>query len=263
MRKPITVLLLVLLVIILFLSLPLPVSRNIKSTVVEISSPLLRFSGKFIDKAAAVFFRIKNVYQKAIENDKLRRELAVLRGERSGWLEAQKENARLRKLFDIKAALSHKTITCRVIGRDAGSWNSTIIIDKGKEAGLAVDSPVLSAGGVIGRIISCSRGTATVMLISDLNSSIGALVQETRSVGLVEGQGDGRCLLNLLPKKVHIPLRATVVTSGLGRIFPKGLLIGKVTAVGEGLQDLYQVAELELAADLDRLEEILVIVNKQ
>lgn len=263
MKRPRTVLFLVLLVIIFFLSLPLPVSRNIKSTIINISSPLLRFSNSFVDKIALVYLRLKNIHQQLVENERLRQELAVVQCERSQLLEAELENVRLHKLLEIKATLVHKTIACRVIGRDVSAWYSTVIIDQGEEAGLVTDLPVISAGGVVGRIIGCGRNSATVMLISDLNSTIGGLVQETRSVGLVEGQGEEGCTLNLLPKKVHIPLGATVVTSGLGRIFPKGLLIGKVSAVADGIQDLYQVAELELAADLDQLEEVLVVVNEQ
>lgn len=260
-RKPKILLILILIFIILFLSLPIQISRNIKAKLTDISYPLLSATGFVSQKLYSFESSIREVFSAVRDNRRLKDELAELSLQVIQLKEAKLENQRLKKLLDLKASLPQKSIACKVIGRDASSWFRSLIIDNGTEAGIKPDMPVISVDGVIGRIISSGRNTATILLITDTNSSIGGMIQDTRVVGLVSGQGTDESIFNYIPKKAVVQIRDIIVTSGLGTIFPKGLIIGKITDVVMDSQGLYQIASIELAADVDRVEEVLVILK--
>lgn len=243
----------------ILLSIPIPVSQDIKNKIIDLTSPLV--SG--IDYLFNKIFSIKDIFTTVRENNYLRRRLDELSVELNELKEGGRENERLRELLDLRKTLPYDTIACRIIARDAGAWYRTVIIDKGTNSGIDIDMPVLSNGGVIGRVIEAGIDTARVLLITDINSSIGGLIQDTRTVGLVEGTGTGRCIINLLPKNIDAQAGDIVVTSGLGRIFPKGLVIGTITELASSGQGLYKTAELILAADMDRLEEVLIVKIKK
>lgn len=259
MKNTRIVLLLVLLVLIVFLSLPLSVSRNLKSSLVQSATPLLKLTDVLTTKICVLQDWLSGLHRATIENKDLRRELSRFIEKDNQLEDAVAENQRLKKLLDLKISLPYKTVACKVIGRDASTWYNTLIINQGKKSGLDIGMPVLSVAGVVGRIVSCRESSASVLLVTDINSSIGGIVRDTRTAGLVVGQGNYQCVFDLIPKKADLSPGAVVITSGLGDVFPKGLLIGRITSLDEGLQDLYQLAALELAADIDRIEEVLVI----
>lgn len=258
-RKLKIILVLILIILIFLLSLPLPVSQNLKAKLIDISSPLLKVSSCLAQKISSIKSWTQEIFKTAKENKRLRKETIQLSSQLNQLNEFRLENQRLQKLLDLKNSLPYDTIACRVIGRDAGNWFRTLIIDKGSKTRISPDLPVVAAGGVIGRVISCGQSTATVLLVTDTNSSIGGMIQDTRVVGLVEGQGTGECIFNFVSKEADLPVGATVVTSGLGTIFPKGLVIGKVTEVRMDSQSLYKIARLKLAVDINRVEEVLVL----
>lgn len=250
------IIVLVVIFLAILLSLPLPVSRNLKIKLVDFFSPLINGTNYLFEKV----FSIRDLFSSIRENKILHKRLDELSAQLNTLKELQKENERLRELFNLKKSLPYETYACRIIGRDATNWYKSLIIDKGKSSGVDVDMPVLStSGGVIGRIIESGSDVSRVLLITDVNSSVGGIIQDTRTIGLVEGDGSGGCILNLLPKNIDIQPGGVVVTSGLGEIFPKGLMIGTITEVTSGAQDLYKTARLKLACDIDRIEEVVVI----
>ena len=241
----------------ILLSLPLPVSRKIKITLIEFLSPAVKLFHYMSDKILSV----GDLFTAISENNLLRRKVDRLDGQLYKYQEVVAENQRLEQLLDLQRNISGKTVACRVIARDAASWYRTLVINKGKDSGINMGMPVLASGGVIGRIIDSGNSISRVLLITDINSSIGGIVQGTRTVGLVDGEGSGGCIFTLISRQARIQIGARVVTSGLGQIFPKGLMIGVVTKVSSGKQDLCQRAELRLAADINGVEEVLVLRN--
>lgn len=259
-RKSKIIFVLIIFFLAILLSLPVPVSQKIKIRLVDFLSPLIRGANYLVEK----IFSVKNIFTAIRENKTLRKDLDGVTNQLNQAKEFIQENQRLRQALDLKKSLPYETIACRVIARDAGTWYKTLIIDKGKLSGLNVDMPVLGLnGGIIGRVIECGQEAGRVLLVTDVNSSIGALMQDTRTVGLVEGDGAGGCFLNLIPKNIDIQINSPVVTSGLGEIFPKGLMIGAITNVLEGNQGLHKVARLKLYADIDRIEEVLVLKSRK
>lgn len=240
----------------ILLSLPLPVSRNLKIRLVDFFSPLISGTNYLFER----MFSVKDFFNSIRENKLLHKNLDELSSQLNTLRELQKEMERLMELLNLKKSLPYETYACRVIARDVTSWYKSLIIDKGKSSGVNVDMPVLSTnGGVIGRVVESGSDVSRVLLITDMNSSVGGIIQDSRTIGLVESDGSGGCILNLLPKDIDIQPGSVVVTSGLGEIFPKGLIIGTITEVTSGAQGLYKTARLRLACDIDRIEEVIVI----
>lgn len=243
----------------ILLSLPIQVSQKIKIKLIDFLFPLIRGSNYLVEKV----FSVKDLFTAIGENKILHKDLDELTSQLNQAEEIIQENQRLKQLLDLRKTLQYESITCRVIARDAGTWYKTLIIDKGKISGISADMPVLSLnGGVAGRVIDCEEEVSRVLLITDVNSSIGAIIQNTRTPCLAEGDGSGGCLLNLIPKNVDIQIGAGVVTSGFGEIFPKGLVIGTIADMSSGNQGLHKVAKIKLCADIDKVEEVLVIKNQ-
>ena len=172
--------------------------------------------------------------------------------------EAELENARLKRLLDFRDTLTGDVIAARVVGRDATGLSRTITIDRGEANGVRKGAAVIVPEGTVGQIFLVSHHAARVLLISDHNSGVDAFVQRSRARGIVEGTVDGGCGLKFLKRTEDVQVGDLVVTSGLDGIFPKGLPVGRVTAVDKRGQGLFQYAEITPNADFDRLEEILV-----
>ena len=174
--------------------------------------------------------------------------------------EAQQTAERLQELLDLQDAYSLQSTAARIISDSTDSWTSTVTIDKGSTSGIEVGMPVTSATGVIGQVIEVSATTSVVRLLTDENSSISAMVQSTRVQGMLEGSASGTVELTLVRTSQTVEVGDIIVTSGIGGVFPKGLPLGTVTSV-EDTGDLYLTITVELYAEVESAEEVLVITS--
>src|SRR5207249_3557742 len=191
------------------------------------------------------------------QNRDLRTENEILRQQVRALTETGNENVRLTHLLKLTEHTSFKTIGARVIGRDAGNWWKSIQIDRGSNDGLRENLAVLNADGLIGKVVAVTRGEARVLLISDPNCKVSALLQDSRQSGVVAGNQ-----MTYVDRNAKIKPGENVITSGLGGIFPKGILIGTVIKAGLNQQTgMYQDIEIKPAVDFRRLEEVVVILE--
>ena len=190
------------------------------------------------------------------QNRELRTENEVLRQQVRALTEAGNENLRLTRLLKLTEHTGFKTIAARVIGRDAGNLWKSIQIDRGSNDGLRENLAVLDADGLIGKVIKVTRGEARVLLLIDSNCKVSALLQESREPGVVAGTR-----MTYVDRNAKIKSGESVITSGLGGIFPKGILIGTVVKAELNRQGMYQDVEIEPAVDFHRLEEVVVILE--
>lgn len=202
------------------------------------------------------------------DNKALRIENENLRQSNLNLTEIMAENVRLRNMLEYKkGSPQFDLVIAAVVGRDPGSWTSTIIINRGTADGIAKDMPVVTPHGLVGSVVSVYANAAKVNLILDPRSAVGALVQrpESRVAAIVEGHG----ATPLTPRMVNIARDADVVkgdkivTSGFGGIYPKGILIGEVIDLVNEEGGLLKYAVLNPAVDFDRLEEVSVIVRSR
>ncbi|MBN8556036.1 MAG: rod shape-determining protein MreC [Deltaproteobacteria bacterium] len=172
------------------------------------------------------------------------------------------DNARLKGLVDFKQAQPLNFITARVIGRDASIFFKTIEIDRGFEDGIDNAMPVVSPAGVVGRVLRVGPKASNILLVTDINSKMDAVVQRSRTRVIVGGSVEGALTLRFLPRRFDLRQGDELVTSGLGNFFPPGFKIGVVLGLAQDPNLVLQQAELEAAVDFDSLEEVFVVKQK-
>ncbi|KKM09011.1 hypothetical protein SY88_21485 [Clostridiales bacterium PH28_bin88] len=185
--------------------------------------------------------------------------------ENSRLQEYRLENARLKKLlrFVERSEGMSTLLPAQVIGRDPDNWYHTLIINVGKAEGITPDMAVITHQGLVGRVVAVTTHTSEVLTIMDQDGAVGALVQDSRFPGVVEGLPGGNGLQMIhLPHDAPVQKNQVIITSGLGGLFPKGLRIGYVTDVLLDPSALIKKAMVKPFVDFDRLEEVLVILDK-
>jgi len=190
----------------------------------------------------------------------LEKENRELRARLNQINEVTLQNQRLRKLLAFVDDLDRAALPAQVIGEDVTPWARTIVIDKGSRSGLRQGLPVVASDGVVGRVIKTSSYSSRVLLITDPSSAVAALVQNTRSRGILRGHGE-RLSVEYMEHDATLQPGDLLVTSGMGGIFPKGLPIARVISASQDQFDLFQRIEAIPTADFSRLEEVLVILG--
>ncbi|HKV45009.1 MAG TPA: rod shape-determining protein MreC [bacterium] len=194
------------------------------------------------------------------ENIRLRDEVARLRSENAQLHEAAQASVRLGKLLAFKDQPYH-TVAVRVIGRDPSQWFNTVLVDRGPAAGIRRNDPVVTSEGLVGRVIETGGAWARVLLILDPRSAVGVFVGSSRDAGVAEGLAQPILRVKYLSRDAEIRPGEQVVTAGLGEIYPRGLPVGTIVGVTRTEGDLFQEALIRPDADLNHLEEMLVLVT--
>ncbi|MEA1971078.1 MAG: rod shape-determining protein MreC [Thermodesulfobacteriota bacterium] len=195
------------------------------------------------------------------KNRDLETKIVSLTRDASNYREMSLDCARLRKLMNIKNDFKFPTVAARVVGKNRSSVFKTVLINKGTADGIKTGFPVMGTGGVAGRIMETSRNASKVLLLVDYNSNIDALVQRNRCQGVLRGCGSSGCELRYIQRSEDVKTGDIVVSSGLAGVFPRGLLIGKITVVDKGESRLFQKIMVHPATDITKLEEVLVILG--
>lgn len=194
--------------------------------------------------------------------DALQKQNLELKQQVASLQEAKLENERIRALVDFAKVQDLKSVGARVIGRPSDSWGGTVIVDRGTTSGVKAGDPVIAAGGLVGQVIEVSPLASKVRLITDPNSGVSVIVQRTRAAGVVRGSLDGSLHLDFVDKS-KTPVRGDVlVTSGLGGVYPKEIVVGEVTDVSSPQADLYPEVAVASRVAIDRIEEVLVLIGQ-
>jgi len=194
------------------------------------------------------------------ENEALRADNEQLHLEAIRMSEDAAQARRLQALLDFKEHFPTHTLAAQVIGSSGSEQSRVLYIDKGANDGVLPDMAVISADGVVGKVRDVFRGTAQVLLINDEMSGVGTLLEKSRLFGVVKGTAAGTLMLDHIMSDEKVEKGEAVVTSGGDRIFPKGLPVGRVADVSPG-SDLFLNIRVRPAADLSRLEEVLVVTD--
>jgi len=196
------------------------------------------------------------------ENRRLHEEIEALQTRLRVLEEARGENQRLKTLLGLRESLSFTVAPAGVVGKDATNWFPSVLIDRGSRHGIERHMAVIAPGGLVGQVVEVTPSSARVQLITDPVSSVGALLQSSRVTGLLVGAQSGRIRIRYLPVRAEVRAGEVVVTSGLGGVYPKGILVGKVVAVDRRSGALFQEATVEPGIDFSRLEEVLIVTGK-
>ena len=195
------------------------------------------------------------------ENEALRDQNLRLSLELLKLREAQLENARLHALLHFKSqqAAEKSYIVARVIARNPARIANTILIDAGADEGIQAPMPVVTADGLVGRIMEVHGYTAIVQLLIDHNCRVSAVVQRHSRVSGIVSFEDGTFYLKNVSLRGDIKVGDLIVSSGLGKLFPKGLYVGQVVNVGDEAQGLFREVILSPGVNFHNLEEVFVL----
>ena len=225
---------------------------------------------------SGVFTTIGEIDRLRTENDRLRRELAGAQARLAELREAAAENAELRSLLGLTTSLQMQTLPVRVLGRDPSNFTWEIGIDAGTNDGVRVGMPVVAAadgsGALAGSVIAASGDSATVRLVVDARASVVAIDQQTRALGLVQGQLGGQLVMVQVQATDHVAVGDTIVSAGLTLTdaggagiarspYPRGLLIGTIRALELDPDALTQTAFVRPALDFSTVERLLVVLH--
>ncbi len=208
-----------------------------------------------------VFDFVPDYFALKEENRILREQNLTLSDELSLHRNAAAENVRLRKLLGLKEQGSHEYVGANVVGKNFQFFRNTMTLDAGEEEGVAVDMPVVSHNGLVGRIIATSVHYSVVQILFHREMRASAKVERSRVDGILGWDGGPSLQLYNVAKTLDVVVGDRVVTSEYSSLFPPGLPIGQVTKTYEATGDLFQTVEITPDADLYRLEEVFVILR--
>ena len=196
------------------------------------------------------------------ENRQLKEQIEQMRIEQVRLSEDAAQARRLQTLLAFKEQFISRTVAAQVIGSSGSDLSRIIYIDKGENVGIKRDMAVMTSDGIVGKVLLVFPSVSQVLLVSDQSSGVGAILEKTRLQGVLRGTANGEVVLERVMSDEQVPVGETVLTSGGDQIFPKGLPVGTVSKVGYG-KDLFLNIKIKPAANLSKLEEVLVLVEKQ
>lgn len=244
-------LLLVTAVSILMIILP----SSAKTTISRWASNSVLFPFIEIDKF------LTRVSETSDENIIINRRLSSLAVEVASLLENKQENARLRRMLDFNFELPYRLVPAEILAIPPGGNVRTVLIDAGRKRGVGVNMPVISPSGIIGKTISADEKSSTVQLLLDPGCKVAARDQRSRAMGVVQYIGGEQLSLTRVPADQDVAPGDTVISSGLGGIFPSGLFIGTVTRSEAQPGELFKEILIQPGADFSIIEEVFVIVS--
>jgi rod shape-determining protein MreC len=196
------------------------------------------------------------------ENRELKEEIQQLRLNEVRISEDAQQAHRLQVLLGFKEQYLSKTVAAQVIGSGGSDRSRVVFIDKGDDANLRADMPVITADGIVGKVVRVFAHSSQVLLVNDENSGAGAILEKSRLQGILKGTPVGGLVLDKVMSDEQIQPGDRVLTSGGDGIFPKGMPVGTVTQVSKG-KDSFLNIRIKPAADLSKLEEVLVITKQE
>jgi rod shape-determining protein MreC len=231
-----------------------------ESVVISVVMPLQQAIGGTGQALSDIWNDYVNLSQVRQENLQLKRRVEELQGKLHLYQEAYLKQQRLNVLLNFRSQTFPNTVVAEVVGIDPSQWSEAITINKGLRDDVYKDIAVVTHQGLVGRTIEIASHYAIVLLVTDRRSVVDALVQRTRARGIVVGKSHRLCELRYVDFHADIQVGDTIISSGLGEVYPKGLRIGTVISVRQKPYGLFYDVEIQPAVELAQLEEVLVLV---
>lgn len=215
-----------------------------------ITSPV-RSIGSFFEGIGVSRERVQALEQ---QNQELRARLAELE-------EARQENERLRALVDFAEERKFAKLGAEVIRRPVSIWEGVIVIDRGSADGIEPGMPVIAAQGLVGQVADVATHSSTVRLVTDQLSGVASLVQSSRTPGVVRGSVDGSLSLDFIDRALLPVAGDVVITSGIGGVYPAGIVVGDIVSVDDRHGELYPRIKVASRVPIGSIEEVFVLVG--
>jgi rod shape-determining protein MreC len=249
-----------------FLSFGPTTTQKFKASVYQMLSPFFTSGSGIKKQITSVRTGLKSLDQLEHENSTLQVENRELRATNQSLRDVEHEVNRLRHALNYRERSVFKLIAAEIVARDSSTWWRTVSINRGKRDGIETDMSVVTDIGLVGKTTTVGDGISVVLLISDENCRVAASVEGSREQGIVAGERVTTGLtplldLNFLSKQADLKPGQKVYTSGVGGVFPSGLLIGAVKSYR--VRELDGQAQLTPAVDLSHLEDVFVVTGRR
>jgi rod shape-determining protein MreC len=198
------------------------------------------------------------------ENARLQERVASMERQLQEKEELAREAERLREILQLRKELPLDTVAAEVIAREGTAWSRTITLDKGSSDGVRLNAAVISATGVVGRVIAVGPGASRVQLILDGQAGVGVRIERSRVTGILAGQPGmsigaiSDLVMKYVPSLADVVVGDVVVTSGLDRLYPPGLVVGRVRSVTRGA-GLFKEILVTPSAQFNTVEELMIV----
>lgn len=234
---------------------------NLMTTLVSPASSSLTYIGQRTNVAVSTVGQLFTLQR---QNRQLKQKLLLYQSMKLELSEVLATNGRLRGLLGLQQRLAGWKLTpASIIGRNPNNWFSTVTIDRGTSSGIHTGMAVIVPQGVVGRVIATSSSSATVMLILDPSSGVGAMDTRSQAAGVLLGQNPitGQLKFQLFSHRANLVPGDAIVTSGFSQYYPKGLLLGQITAVSHVQFGLTEVATVQPSVDFNSLQTVMVVLS--
>ena len=240
-----------------------PAQQPVRSLTQSIVSPIQRGVSGIGNWIGGLFGGVGQLRRASTENEQLRAQIEQMQAELREKREKAAEAGRLEKLLKLSQESPYTAVTAQVIARDPSMWFDSVSINKGRSAGIDINMPVVTAEGIVGRVVSTGMWSAQIMLITDEKSGAGAVVgqlSQSTAVGSNKGMGESGLLdMRYVSGLEKVQTGDTVYTTGQDGIYPAGYSIGQVVEVRPGSATQTQVIHIRPSAGLDRLKEVTIL----
>jgi rod shape-determining protein MreC len=247
-----------------------PALREVQNGVSFAFRPLQGAIDEVARGVSSVVAAITEIDRLRVDNTALRSENDRLAAENARLDEIRRENEALTALLQLRSGLDYEAVATSVIARESSEFRRLVLLDKGTDEGISVGDVAVAAGGALaGRVVEVGPSSAKVVLLTDSSSTVTGQLTTNAATGEVVGQLGGVLIMRQIDSGETVAVGDEVVTAGIelgGGVrspYPKGLLVGQVVDVKRDANDVVQTAFLQPAAQLDKLEYLLVITDYQ
>lgn len=253
-------LIIILIVVLIVINIIPELTKGFGNFVFKIFSPIGGFFIRTGDKITSFFEILINIKDLAKENIELRQKNLELEKQITELKELSKENEALRMGLDITEKGQPIIEMASVVGKDSQGIQDWILIDKGTNQGTEKNMAIISPNMfLVGKTVEVMPSFSKVMLITNKESAVAALVEDVRTQGLVKREEKGKLFMDFIPRTEKLEIGQRVITSGMDKIYPKGILIGKIEKIDLSQNQLFQKITISPAVDFSKLERVFIV----
>lgn len=232
-----------------------------ESFVIWVMAPIQTFFTNTVSSISDVFDHYFFIVNASHDNARLKARINALSKENRELVERVKRRDRVARLIQNEDPREGRMVIATVIGRDSTQWSHIVVIDKGVNDGVEENLAVVTNAGIVGHIIQSAGSASKVLLITDSRSAVDSLFQDSRDTGVIVGIGESQVKMKYVPMNADVKFGSSILSSGLGGTFPKGLKIGAVSSIARKEQGLFQDIMVNPGVDFSRLEEVMVLLR--
>ena len=241
-------------------------ARGLDGIVGFVVEPVSNFFGFVSEKTAGFFEYFGNKKALMSENRALKEKVLSLEQEISALKSYEYENERLRKMLDFREQKPEfSTVAAKVVSKDNSNYYSAFLINKGTSDGVELNMPVVGSSGIIGYVIEAGKGFARIRTVLDGGSSVGCMITRTQGLAVTEGDtallNDGLMKMNYVSRDMKLIKGDIIETSGMGQIYPPGIIIGRVEEIKEYSGSESQYAVIRPVENFETIHEVFVITD--